>query len=276
MESNIQIFQYNESPVTFQKGDRVMVNATQMAKQFGKRPIDFLQNSQTQEFLDVLAKVKKSTLADLVQVKKGGARPGTWMHEDVAMEFARWLSPAFAIWCNDRIKELATTGVTTTATDDEAILHAMQVLQQRVADNKQRIQMLESENECVTAENKQLKPLADFTKEVLQSTSTYTLTQIAHDLGLRSVYVLTSILEKQGVIYYQSKMWQPTVKVAEKGYFTTRTAKYIKSDNTIGTNISLVVTEKGRMKLHEFFNSLKARNTTFTHSIDPVQKSAMS
>jgi hypothetical protein len=45
-------------------------------------------------------------LADLVKVTKGGNNPGTWMHEDVALEFARWLSPLFAIWCNDRIKEL--------------------------------------------------------------------------------------------------------------------------------------------------------------------------
>ena len=34
------------------------------------------------------------------------------MHEDVAIEFARWLSPAFSIWCNDKIKELLTTGKT--------------------------------------------------------------------------------------------------------------------------------------------------------------------
>lgn len=33
------------------------------------------------------------------------------MHEDVALEFARWLSPQFAIWCNDRIKELFKEGV---------------------------------------------------------------------------------------------------------------------------------------------------------------------
>ena len=36
------------------------------------------------------------------------------MHEDVALEFARWLSPAFSIWCNDRIKELLTVGMTAT------------------------------------------------------------------------------------------------------------------------------------------------------------------
>lgn len=38
------------------------------------------------------------------------------MHEDVALEFARWLSPAFAIWCNDRIKELLMKGTVSTRT----------------------------------------------------------------------------------------------------------------------------------------------------------------
>lgn len=42
------------------------------------------------------------------------------MHEDVALEFARWLSPAFAIWCNDRIKELLLTGTVSTGTATES------------------------------------------------------------------------------------------------------------------------------------------------------------
>lgn len=46
----------------------------------------------------------------LVIGQHGGANPGTWMHEDVAIEFARWLNPKFAIWCNDRIKEILRDG----------------------------------------------------------------------------------------------------------------------------------------------------------------------
>ena len=113
MNNENQIFQYNGSPISFQKGDSVMVNATEMAKPFGKRPVDWLQNQQAKEFITALAEVRKSTSADLVKVTKGGYNKkgqGTWMHEDVALEFARWLSPMFAIWCNDRIKELLTKG----------------------------------------------------------------------------------------------------------------------------------------------------------------------
>jgi hypothetical protein len=110
-----QIFQYNGSPITFQKGDSVMVNATEMAKPFGKLAKDWLSNKSTKEFLSTLSSVRTIPLTALVEIKQGGNKEqGTWMHEDVAMEFARWLSPAFAIWCNDRIKELLTIGMTAT------------------------------------------------------------------------------------------------------------------------------------------------------------------
>lgn len=111
-------------------------------------------------------------------------------------------------------------------------------------------QMLLGENEQLTAENRALAPKAAYTDEVLQSTSTYTLTQIAHDLGLRSVHALTRILMEKKMLYRQSGQWQPTAKVAGKGYFNTRTAKYFKSDGTIGTAMTTVVTEAGRQWLH--------------------------
>jgi hypothetical protein len=88
----------------------IMVNATEMAKPFEKQPIEWLRNQQSKEFLEELSVLRICSTESLVQVKKGGANQGTWMHEDVAMEFARWLSPRFGIWCNDRIKELLTKG----------------------------------------------------------------------------------------------------------------------------------------------------------------------
>ena len=83
-----------------------------MAKPFdnAKRPQFWLNNQQTKDFLNALSKARNLALEDLVRITKGGNNPGTWMHEDVALEFARWLSPAFAIWCNDRIKELLLNG----------------------------------------------------------------------------------------------------------------------------------------------------------------------
>lgn len=67
---------------------------------------------------------------------------------------------------------------------------------------------------------------------------------------MKSVHVLTALLKAKKILYYQSKQWIPTAKVADKGYFTTRTSKHVKSNNTIGTTISTVVTEIGREYLY--------------------------
>lgn len=42
--------------------------------------------------------------SEVLRVVKGGSKEqGTWMHPWLAVEFARWLSPAFAVWCNQTI-----------------------------------------------------------------------------------------------------------------------------------------------------------------------------
>lgn len=143
--SQNQIFQYNGSPITFKKGNSVMVNATEMAKAFNKRVPEWTRLQSSKEFLDNLWSLRngcdpvvqkmhyhieqvddnglnhilKSFDRDLhlIVTSIGGKLQGTWMHEDVALEFARWLSPAFAIWCNDRIKELLLNGSTKLSND---------------------------------------------------------------------------------------------------------------------------------------------------------------
>ena len=99
-------FTYEGNAITFATGDNVMMNATQMCKSFGKTPKDWLRTNQAQDFINTLSAVRQKCLTDLVVVYQGGSSQGTWMHEDVAIEFARWLSPKFAIWCNDRIKDM--------------------------------------------------------------------------------------------------------------------------------------------------------------------------
>jgi phage antirepressor YoqD-like protein len=149
-----------------------MINATQMAKPFGKRPVDWLQNSQTSDYLSELSKVRKSTLADLVRVTKGGNNPGTWMHEDVALEFARWLSPAFAIWCNDRIKELLTIGMTATQPTLEAMLDnpdLVIVLATQLKMQREENARLESENRQQMAVIEQQTPKVEYFQKFMTS-----------------------------------------------------------------------------------------------------------
>ena len=267
----IQRFDYEGSPIAFATGETVMVNATNMAKKFGKLAKDWLKTQQTKDFLDALSKRRKILLTDLVLVRNGGNpnEKGTWMHEDVAIEFARWLNPMFAIWCNDRIKELARTGVTTVAAtpaardDDEVIAHAMQVLQRRLEAKQLQLQAANDTITQQTEEIRTLAPLADYTKEVLQSTSTYTLTQVAKDLGFQSIHKFTEWAAARNILYRQSGIWMPYSRFSGKGFFATRTCKYVKTDNTIGTSISCVVTEQGRAMFHNLLNKERGRKKLF-------------
>lgn len=127
-----QIFNDNDNAVTFRTIDgSLMVNATQMAKPFGKVVYDWVRLSSTRAFVSALVENRavsfarksrkhKTNTYNLLQdsglsiAKRGGlgVGGGTYFHEDIAIEFARWLSPAFAVWCNDRIKELFRQGIT--------------------------------------------------------------------------------------------------------------------------------------------------------------------
>ena len=248
---NNQVYNYNGNNITFQLGNGdVMINATEMAKAFGKTPKDYLRTQSAQELINALSVRLKCLTADLVKVVQGGDIQGTWLHEDVALDFAQWLSVDFKLWCNARIKELLKTGVTTISDEDEAIYNAMNILQKRLEASKQKVQMLESKVELQETEIKYLAPKAQYTDEVLQSTSTFTTTQIAKDLGM-SAQALNQKLKERKIQFFQSGQWFLTHTYQDKGYTDMRITPYF--DTKTGepkTSQSMVWTEKGRQFIH--------------------------
>ena len=95
-----------------------MVNATQMARPFGKRINNFLRLPRTQDYIVLLksryAYMRNEKNKEVLRVIQGGTPElqGTWMDEKLALKFAAWLSPEFELWVYDRIHELLTTGKT--------------------------------------------------------------------------------------------------------------------------------------------------------------------
>lgn len=245
-------FNYNGVPISFSNDNGVMVNATQMAKPFGKTSKDWLRTQQTQEFLVSLSAVRQICLTELVQIKQGGAEQGTWMHEDVALEFARWLSPQFAIWTNDRIKELLTKGVSTIANDDETIAKAIGILQERLEKAKEEKRLLENKvsDQSILIDRQKTEliksaPKVEYFDEVMQSVNTMTTTQIANFLGT-TAEKLNKRLKECGLIYYQSGQWLVRSPYNMLGLHATRTQSFTRADGSTGTSSYTVYTEKGK------------------------------
>ena len=87
-------FSYNGNEVLFDIKDDVMVNATQLAKIYGKRPNDYLSLPATNQFINAITRKYGISENQLVISKAGSSHNGggTWMHEDVALEFLSTLS----------------------------------------------------------------------------------------------------------------------------------------------------------------------------------------
>lgn len=102
--SNIIPFPYQGQAVRFNLDG--WINATDVAKRFDKRPVDWLRLPDTKEYLGALAKhlnVGKSH--NLIQTARGRSG-GTWLHPKLAVHFARWLDADFAVWADLQIDAL--------------------------------------------------------------------------------------------------------------------------------------------------------------------------
>lgn len=255
--SNNQIFQYNGSPITFQKGDSVMVNATEMAKPFGKLAKDWLSNKSTKEFLSTLSAVRIIPLTGLVEIKQGGnGEQGTWMHEDVAMEFARWLSPAFAIWCNDRIKELLQYGMTATQptleqmidNPDLVIQLATQLKREREEKEKLRLEN-ESQQHKIAID----APKVEFYDEVVDSKDALPMDRVAKllNIGIGRNRLFAFLREKKVLMPNNT----PYQKYVELGWFRCVESKFSKPNGDTCINIKTVVLQKGLDGIRKMFNN---------------------
>ena len=187
-------------------------------------------------------------ISALIQVVKGGnSEQGTWLHEDVALEFARWLSPSFAIWCNKRIKELLQYGMTAMQPTLEQMINNPDLvisLATQLKNEREEKQRLEQQNALQEEQLLQAAPKVSYYDNHLQSVNTQTSTQVAKQIGM-DAEKLHKKLKEIGVIYRQSGQWLLHTPYSTWGLHSTRTQTYTRSDGSIGTNVYTVWTTKG-------------------------------
>jgi hypothetical protein len=81
-------------------------NATVAAERFGKRVQNWMRLKETQAYFSaVVQHSTHSHLSELIKTKEGN-QGGTWIHSDLVISFGRWISPDFAVWCDQQIKSI--------------------------------------------------------------------------------------------------------------------------------------------------------------------------
>jgi len=249
---------YNGHGITFHLNENLMVNATDMAKIFDRRPNDFLCLESTKRFIDAAyppdfsntTKNGKADIQPIITIKGGDykeIKPGTWFHEDLAMKFAAWLSPHFEVWMIRHTKELLKTGVTRIGSipEDEQILHAMQILQRRVNEQAHKLELAENTIQ-------QQKPAVIFTEAVQSSQSSILIADLAKILNKNGVDIgqnrlfewlrKTSYLGSKGDYYNK-----PTQMAMEMGLFEITETTIQRSNKPPIISITSKVTGKGQI-----------------------------
>lgn len=110
--SGLEVREWHGTPI----GRRAdgYVNATAMCKANGKHLPHYMANDRTEAYIAALAPVVGIPTTALVESKQGGtpSLQGTWVHPRLAVDLARWISPAFAVWMDGWFLESITTAPT--------------------------------------------------------------------------------------------------------------------------------------------------------------------
>lgn len=136
-------------------------------------------------------------------------------------------------------------------TPEMIMARALQVAQSTI---ERHAKQLEAAQATITHQSEQLKeqaPKVEYTDNVLNSVNTYTSTQMAKELDLRTAEQLHGLLKEWGVMIRQSGQWLLAAKYCGLNYTKTRTHSYTRQDGTQGTSNITVWTERGRWFLHQ-------------------------
>lgn len=102
-------FKFNGRIMTFEgEYNPVMVNATDMAKTFGKNVDDFLILKETDEFINACLTKESSGILNIEDRDNlyFSDKSGMWLHRVLALKFLAWLDPSFELFVFRTFDEL--------------------------------------------------------------------------------------------------------------------------------------------------------------------------
>lgn len=140
-------------------------------------------------------------------------------------------------------------------TDAGLLSRALFLAESRIKERDREISRLEKENTLTALKLSLQAPKVRYFDEVLHSSSTYTVTQIAKELGL-SGRGLNLRLKALGIQFRQSGTWLLTARYQKEGYTRTHTHSWQNRSGETGTAMHTVWTEKGRLFIHRLFDRL--------------------
>ena len=105
---SLEVREWQGTPIQRRAADGY-VNATAMCQANGREWFTYARSVRTQEYIAAL-KASPQICGDIIRAITTGPNDqrGTWVHPRLAVDLARWISPAFAVWMDGWFLEAMT------------------------------------------------------------------------------------------------------------------------------------------------------------------------
>lgn len=226
MKNELIIRRFKGKGIEFKVIDGVVyANANKMAKAFGGSiGLDnWKRSDSTKRYISALESNRKFHGSnELMKIRKGGnaTEQGTWIHEKLVLNFARYLDVNFELWCDEQITTLLREGINKAGNTQNKRLEIME-MNAKVRMSKQ------FENLAKNAKTDKMKTvLLSYGANVLAGTNivdlptaehqekTYSAAEIGEILGGLSSNKIGRIAQKYGL------------KTEENGIFVHDKSRY--------------------------------------------------
>lgn len=240
-----KIFSYNGNDILFDIKDDVMVNATQLAKIYGKRPAEYLRLPDTVKLINAITRKYGISENYLVVTSKGGNisdmgkshivdnQQGTWMHRLIVVDFCQWLDIDLKLWCTEKLDELMRYGMTATQPTLEQMINnpdlVISLATQLKSEREEKVR-LEQEKKRLEDKTAKQEPYVSFVKTAFKADGKVDIGQAAKILGLPfGRNTLFKKLKEAGVFFANRN--EPKQKYIDAGYFEMTLLPPIHRDN---------------------------------------------
>lgn len=260
-------FSYNGNDVLFDIKDDVMVNATQLAKIYGKRPAEYLRLPDTVKLINAITRKYGIAENQLVATSKGGNisdmgkshivnnQQGTWMHRLIVVDFCQWLDIDLKLWCTEKLDELMRYGMTATQPTLEQMINNPDLvisLATQLKNEREEKQRLELKNKHLEKKTAEQEPYVLFAKTAFTTDDKVDIGMAAKILKLGfGRNTLFQKLRQVGVFF--SNRNEPKQRFVNAGYFEMK-EKFIERNSHPGFVVTkILVTQKGLAYINHLF-----------------------
>ena len=235
----LEVREYLGNKIEFKMIDgQIYANATSFNET--QKLKDWKRSPKTQELIEELqanknTEVENSHFAGLIISEKGGTGSGgkTWVHEELILDFAQYISVKLRVWCQKQITTLLREG--TVSLTPKLPTNYLEALEALVVSEKEKQQLV-----ALTTEQ---APKVVVYDHLANSTSVHTMKEVADLLKIKGLgrNNLIALLKQKEIL---TKSGKPKRSYLEQGYFEVKVSTFSIHDEPCSTSTTKV-TGKG-------------------------------